>query len=148
MRLSYHWRQDTLEFLKMTSMDEINDSAFHNLGRKFSRPDWPDQFEKFIFDVIWVSFTRSKGINKRFYSSLENIIDAWWVISKKMSHFIANKVDVQFNIFIQFSMFGSANQKSVKNHHGLKLLNSVFFGCWSEEYKIKKLFTFIFIYKK
>ena len=68
-------------------------------------------------------------------------------MSQKMSHCIANKVELQFNIFIQFSMFGSANQKSVKNHHGLKLLNSVFFGCWSEEYKIKSLTFFIHLQK-
>ena len=65
-------------------------------------------------------------------------------MSHKMSHSIANKVDHQFNIFIQFSMFGSTNQKSVNNHHGLKSLNSVFFGGGSEEYK-KKVSHFHFI---
>ena len=60
----------------MTSMGEISDSAFHTLGIEFSRPDRPDQFEKFIFDVIWVSFTRTEGINERFHSSLKNIYDA------------------------------------------------------------------------
>lgn len=68
-------------------------------------------------------------------------------MSQKMSHFIANKADLQFNIFIQFSMFGSANQKSVKNHHGLMPLNSVFFGCWSEEYKIKSFWLSIHLQK-
>ena len=68
-------------------------------------------------------------------------------MSQKMSHCIANKAELQFNIFIQFSMFGSTNQKSVKNHHGLKLLNSVFFGCWSEEYKIKSFHFLIHLQK-
>ena len=85
MRLSYHWRQTKIEFLKMTSIGCNRWFSFSYPGVKFSRPDWPDQFKKFIFDVIWVSFTRSRGINKRFYSSLENINDAWlvkkWVIS-------------------------------------------------------------------